>query len=174
MKRILCIAATMAICVLPSLAQQGGKSAGAHLAFGFGDDISNVGFGAKFRYGVTDPIRLEGAFTIFTPKALESWGDARATVSMWDFSVNAHYLYTMSEQLTLYPLAGLGMMGVRSKAEVPGWGSTSASASEFGLNIGGGVDYALTEQWALNGELKFRFGGDWGRTIIGLGATYSF
>ena len=44
---------------------------------------SNGGFGAKIQYNVTTPIRVEGSFN-FLPSGFK--------LSMWDLSVNAHYL----------------------------------------------------------------------------------
>ncbi len=174
MKRILVSligVAMMAVVAIPVSAQKGTKSVGAQVVLGSGDGLSNIGLGAKFRYNVSNPIRLEGAFTYFFEKDL---------VSMWDLSVNAHYLFHVAPRLTLYPLAGLGIMGVT--VDVPkvnlggGIGTIGGrhSDSEFGFNIGGGADYMLNQQWGLNAEVKFRVGGDWNRTLISLGATYAF
>jgi outer membrane protein X len=152
-----------------TLAQsQGDMAAGGNLAFGSGDNFSNIGIGAKFQYNITDPIRLEGSFTYFLEKDY---------LSMWDFSVNAHYLFQVGE-VRLYPLAGLGIIG--SKYNLPSinfggisLGGGSASDSFFGINIGGGIDYDLTEALILNAELKYKIC-DLDRLMLSVGLAYRF
>jgi outer membrane protein X len=158
--------------------EKGSMAAGGNLVFGTGDSFTNFGIGGKFQYNVTDPIRLEGSFTYFLPKKQGISGIAETSVSMWDLSVNAHYLVPVADKLKVYPLAGLGIMGTRASADVDlgEWGSYggSASTSEFGFNIGGGVDYELTDKLILNAELKYRIGSDWSRFLISAGLAYKF
>jgi len=59
-----------------------------------------LGLGAKFQYNLTAPIRLEGSFTYFLEKNY---------TSMWDLNANVHYLFPVSNEVTVYPLAGLGI-----------------------------------------------------------------
>jgi outer membrane protein X len=170
-----------------SAQEKGDMAAGLGVVLGTGNDLTNFGIGAKFQYNVTNPLRLEGSFSYFFPKK-EGEGDFEVSTSMWDLSVNAHYLFSMSERLTFYPLAGLGILGVTSSSEinvpgieVPGLGeyggysdSVSASASQFGINLGGGEDFKLSEKLVLNGQLKYMIAGNWSRLIISAGLAYRF
>ena len=140
---------------------KGDKAVGGNLVLGSGDSYSNIGIGAKFQYNVTDPVRLEGSFTYFLEKDY---------VSMWDLSVNGHYLFPVSDQITVYPLAGLGILG--SKASFGGFGS--ASHSEIGLNLGGGCDYHLNDKVILNAELKYKAGDTWNRLLLSAGVAFLF
>jgi len=56
------------------------------------------GIGGKFRYNLTDPIRIEGAFTYYFPKT-ESFPLLGSTFNyhLLDFSVNGHYLFPVSD-----------------------------------------------------------------------------
>jgi len=51
-------------------------------------------------------------------------------------------------------------------------GGGTESDTDFGINFGGGVDYLLTPQLVLNGEMKFKIAGDWDRFMISAGITY--
>jgi opacity protein-like surface antigen len=126
------------------------------------------------------PLRLEGSFTYFFPKgASASDGFASADVkwNMWDISVNAHWLFPIANKITVYPLAGLGILGVSggAEADLGEWGSysTSASTANFGLNVGGGIDFGLTEKLFLNAEVKYKIC-DWGRFLLSAGLAYKF
>jgi outer membrane protein X len=147
--------------------EKGDKAAGAGLSIGTGDSYTNIGIGAKFQYNVTNPIRLEGAFTYFLEKDL---------ISMWDFSVYGHYLFPIADKITVYPLAGLGFLG--TSVNLPdfgyGIGGGSASHSDFAFTLGGGVDYAVTEQFSIYADLKYKMADYWDRALISAGVTYKF
>lgn len=140
---------------------KGDKAAGANIVFGSGDSYSNIGIGAKFQYNVTDPIRLEGSFTYFLEKDY---------VSMWDLSVNGHWLFPVADQITVYPLAGLSILG----SKVNFGGLASASNSELGVNLGGGIDYKLNSKTILNAELKYKAGDHWNRLLLSAGVAFLF
>ena len=150
---------------------QGDMAVGGDLSIGMGDDYTNIGIGAKFRYNITDPIRLEGAFTYFVKKD---------HLSMWDFSAYGHYLFNVADGFTVYPLAGLGFFGSKvnvPKIEVPGVGTIgggSASNTDFVFTFGGGLDYALTSNLSLNAEMKYKVVDYMDRFVISAGITYKF
>ena len=141
---------------VPAVAQQQGEmAAGGNLLLGTGNSFSNIGIGAKFFYNVTDPIRLAAEFDYFLEKDL---------MSMWDFSVYGHYLFPVADKLVAYPSVGLGMVGVSVG---------SFSSSDFALSLGGGVDYELSPNLALNGELRYKIM-DGSRLNIVVGVAYKF
>jgi outer membrane protein X len=162
MKHFLQKAAIAAIAVTMSMAavaqQKGDKAAGGNLVFGSGNSYSNIGIGAKFQYSVTDPIRLEGSFTYFLEKDY---------VSMWDLSVNGHYLFPVADKVTVYPLAGLGILGTKVD-----FGFGSSSDSNLGVNLGGGADFKLSDRVILNAELKYKTGDVWDRLLLSAGVAF--
>ena len=165
MKKVFKIAIVAIAAVTMSVAaqaqQKGDMAAGGSLVIGTGDSFTNVGISGKFLYNVTDPIRMEGSLTFFLKKN---------NVSFWDISVNGHYLFPVADQITVYPLAGLGIFG--SKVDMGSWGSYSNSDVCF--NIGGGMDFKLTDQLFLNAELKYKIVNHWNRLMISAGITYKF
>ena len=157
---IIAIAAvTMSVAVQAQ--QKGDMAVGGNLVIGVGDSYTNVGLGPKFLFNVTDPIRLEGSFTYFLKKDY---------LSMWDLSVNGHYLFPVADQITVYPLAGLGVFG--SKWDLGIYGNYSNS--DVCVNLGGGVDIKLTDQLFLNGELKYKIVNNWNRLLLSAGVAYKF
>ena len=165
------VIAVLTMSVAVNAQEKGDMAVGGSLVLGSGDSYSNVGIGAKFQYNVMTPLRLEGAFTYFLKKD---------NVSMWDLSVNAHWLFPVTPQITVYPLAGLGILG--SKVSVPSidlgpigsFGGGSASESEVGFNLGGGIDFNLTDKLFLNAELKYKIGNTWDRLLLSAGVGYRF
>ncbi|MDR1983829.1 MAG: porin family protein [Prevotellaceae bacterium] len=171
MKKILKKAAIVVIAmvtmnVAAQAQEKGDMAVGANVVFGSGDNFSNYGIGAKFQYNVLDPLRLEANFTYFLEKDL---------ISMWDFSVNAHWLFPVADKLTVYPLAGLGMLGTSvDLGEFGEYFGGSASDTEFGFNLGGGIDFKLTDKLILNAEVKYKLGSDWNRLLLSAGIAYRF
>jgi outer membrane protein X len=158
--------------------EKGDMAAGGNLVLGSGDSFTNFGIGAKFQYNVTNPLRLEGSFTYFLPKKEGVTGLAETSLSMWDLSVNGHWLFPVADKVTVYPLAGLGVLGTSVSAKVDlgelGNFSGSGSDTEIGLNLGGGVDLKLTDELFLNAELKYKVASTWGRLLISAGLAYKF
>jgi outer membrane protein X len=144
-KIAIAVIALTTISLTANAQQQGDMAWGVQGAFtslkSYPDNVSFLGLGAKFRYNVTDPIRLEAAFTYYLPKD---------EMNLWDFSVDAQWLYPISDKVTLYPAAGLGIYG--QKVSVLGY---SASYSWFGLNLGGGADFNINEKTAITAQLKY-------------------
>ncbi len=161
MKKILTTVICMAfaaIVAIPATAQQKGDMAWG-LQGALATDNSNIGLGAKFRYNVIDPLRLEASFTYFFEKDY---------YSMWDLSVNAQWLFPVSSGVTLYPMAGLGIMG--AKVDIDGLGD--ASDTELGLNLGAGADFAISAKTAITAELKYNTAIE--DLIISAGVAFKF
>ena len=136
-----------------SAQQQGDMAFGGHISQYLESGFSLTGIGAKFRYTVTEQVRVEGAFTYFFPKEVARFMGVSGNVSMVDFGVNAHYLFPITDRFTLYPLVGLGLLGLR--ATVSGGGaSVRNSENHVVLNIGGGADIKVADNISINIEPK--------------------
>ncbi len=173
------VAIALSMTALVANAQvKGDMAAGAKFAFSTGDGWSNIGIGAKFQYNVMDPLRLEAQFTYFMPKKDGTFG-AESKINMWEGGVNAHWLFRLGDKVNLYPLAGLGLLGVKTKVDFGEWGDLigaaggSAGASDFALSLGGGVDFKLSQSFFLNAEAKYLVAGG-GRLVLSAGANFMF
>ncbi|MDR1340616.1 MAG: porin family protein [Prevotellaceae bacterium] len=176
--------------------EKGDLAAGANVILSTGQELTNFGLGAKLQYSITTPIRIEGAFNYFFKKYM---------TSMWDAGLNAHYLFFISDRVTVYPLVGAGFLGTKDKSDAGDYGDyddyggygdyddydydyggyddygdyggydeSASSYKEFGVKLGGGIDFKLTEKLFLNFEAKYRIGDLWNRTFISAGIGFRF
>ncbi len=157
---------------LSASAQAGDKALGAQLVFG--SETNSIGFGVKGQYYFTDQIRGEGSFDYF----LKNKG-----ISMWDINANVHYLFDVANKVKVYPLAGLGYTnwsyrndvlvkneqnGSIDKVEVKG------TDGRIAINLGGGVEYAVTDNIILNAEMKYQIISNYNQLVLGVGVAYKF
>lgn len=149
---------------------KGDKAAGVNLSYGVKDGFSNFGVGAKFQYNFTDALRIEPSATYFFKKDY---------TTMWDVNVNLHYLFQVTEKISVYPLAGLSLVGVKVSYDSFDYGGyeiegASASDSKFGFNVGVGAQYWLSDTFGINFDIKYQLVSDLDRPIFSLGAAYKF
>jgi len=124
-----------------------------------GNEIVLFGIGAKYQRFVSETFRIEASFSYFIPRTdrIElGWGipPIEVSVSLWDLSANAHFLVSVSDNVVWYPLVGLCISGIGGRMSIGGIGE-SDSETFFGINIGTGMDFRLSETLTLNVETKF-------------------
>lgn len=114
-----------------------GIAAGYQLPFTL-DSVEGLSFG------------VDGIFYI--PRS-EGPSGAEVDITAFEVNGNAHYPLSDAGSGKLYALAGLQYAYV--KADVTAFGvSASASDSQIGLNVGGGINFGM-----LFGEAKYSLGG---------------
>lgn len=183
----------LALAGLSSFAQEkGDMSVGVNLGVApcieSGASLTNFGIGAKFRYHVTSPIRVEAD--------LDYWLKSKEC-DVLDFSVNAHYLFKVTDKINVYPVVGLGYARVGSfisyddnfddydfpdygRSSNNPWedmedymdGSSSSSLNRMLINVGVGADYSLTDKISVGAEIKFQYIKDFNRIPFKVGVTY--
>jgi outer membrane protein X len=156
MKKYLALVIVVLIGVATASAQKGEMAVGGNLLYG--TEINSVGLGAKFQYGILDHLRGEASFNYY----FQNKG-----FRMWDLNANAHYLFDITEKFRAYPLAGLTVVN-KSYADV------DDSITRFGLNLGGGCDYNINENWRVNAEFKYSIVSTIDQAVFSLGAVYKF
>jgi len=155
-----------------AMAQSGDIKLGGGLVFGTGvfdiDEIDNsLGIRAEGIYSINQDFRAGADLTFFFPN---SEGDFKAT--LFAINLNGNYLFYSEEGLTAYGLAGLNIAIISLDGPTISGFDTSTSDSEIGLNLGGGVEYAL-DFADLFGELKFGgLGGNADQFVIGAGLRF--
>lgn len=157
MKKILFTFA-MLLVGMTSFAQQGATWVGANFSYGLHSDYKNFGVGAKVQYEFVNNWRAEVSGDYFFKKDY---------LSMWDANLNVHYLIHAGS-LTIYPLAGFTLLGETLKI-----GGYSNSDSDFGFNIGAGLEYPISDGIKLNLEGKYQYVKDWDRPVISLGVAFA-
>lgn len=156
MKKIILLAALFI--VMTANAQKGAQSAGAQLSYG--SEIENLGVGVHYTYNITDQITLAPSFNYFLEKD---------KVNMWDLNFDAHYNFALKENIVAYPLAGLTYTVFDNDF-------TDSSDGYFGINLGGGIAYDISETIVLGAELKYqiRTGDGENEVFFAVKASYKF
>ena len=170
MKKLLLLVCA-AVMSISASAQAGDKALGAQLVFG--SETNSFGLGVKGQYYFTDQIRGEGSFDYF----FKNKG-----VSMWDINANVHYLFDVANKVKVYPLAGLGYTNwsytndvivkeVNGKDKVV---EHKGSDGRLAVNLGGGAEYALTDNVSVNAEAKWQIVNNYNQLVLGVGVAYKF
>ncbi len=129
---------------------EGESSIGGGLVYG--SEIEKLGLQLMYYYFMTATIALGGDITFFFPEKTEFF-DSSITQTLITLNVMAHYVLYTSVIMRAYALAGLNYALFRFKSEGTGF-DMSDSSSEIGLNLGGGIEYALATGFLFL-ELKY-------------------
>lgn len=155
--------------------EEGDFKIGAGLTFGSGVGFASLDNDLGIRldgyYSFTPEIRGGGDFTFYLPK---SEGDVDVTV--WELNFNGNYIFHDEEGLLVYALGGINITGISIDTPSTTIGGQtfggSSSDSEFGLNLGGGIEYAL-DFADLFGEIKLGgLGGNADQFVLGAGLRF--
>jgi outer membrane protein X len=143
MKKLFIILGIALICSasLQVLAQKGDMKLGPTVSYGF--DIKELGVGAKFFYGITDPIRVAPSFNYWLVSGATSW----------EVNLDGNYLFGSGDNMAFYALAGLNYYSVSVD-----FGGGSVTASEIGLNAGAGMQLPLGSKLTGIVEAKYVVG----------------
>lgn len=166
MKRIISIGCLIIGMVLVSnsysMAQDNEVKLGAGLIYG--SEIEQLGIRADGYYRINEEFRIGGALGYFFPNDYGA-GD----LTWFEIDLNGNYIFYEEEEWTIYGLAGLNIMIISIDPDI----GDSDSNSEIGLNIGGGLEYAV-DFGAVFGELKFAgLGGDADQLVLGGGVRFA-
>ena len=92
-------------------------------------------------------------------------------------------LVNVADKFNVYPLAGVGYTnwsyrndvlvkneqnGSIDKVEVKG------TDGRIAINLGGGVEYAVTDNIILNAEMKYQIISNYNQLVLGVGVAYKF
>ena len=186
MKKIL-LTFVSCLMALGAYAGAGDMAAGGHLGVAsmFGG-VTNFGIGAKFQYGITDPLRAEASLNYWFKDS--GW-------HVFDFDINAHYIVYDVNKIKAYPIVGIGYSSVgwsdsysydggdygedvgapkRLSRSSASRSSSSSSNGRFLFNLGIGGEYELTDNLSLDAELKYQYMKNYARLPITIGVIYHF
>ncbi len=164
MKKIFALFSLLFVLLCSVHAQQGRHALGFGL--NYGTQIESMGLGVKYQYNITDPIRIEPSFNYFFEND---------NVSMLDLNVNLHYLFPVGKGVKIYPLFGLTLANWMLDIDDVLLGyDVDDNECRFGVNLGGGVEFDLGRNWAINLEGKYQLVSDFDQGVISLGAVYRF
>jgi opacity protein-like surface antigen len=116
------------------------------------DVAPSAGIGAKMQIFLANNFRSDFSFTYFIPKEFDLMGFSVRS-KMWHLDLNTHGLFVASNVANMYAMAGIAITGIG--VEDVG-SSESESEAFFGLNLGGGLELKLGNNFSLNVEPKWR------------------
>ncbi|MCX6233809.1 MAG: outer membrane beta-barrel protein [Bacteroidetes bacterium] len=172
---------TITGCIILSLAFAQGPSSGKIRIGGglaYGSEIKNLGLNILGTYDITDNIRVAPNLTIFMPHKDEFIGWTYK-LGLWELNLDAHYIIPVNNDMfDVYPLAGINIAFLTSKGEVtdptlqgnPVY-EFSTSDVKFGLNLGVGGEYPISEQLGVFLELRYAIS-DFDQFVVKTGVAY--
>lgn len=131
----------------------------------YGSEIEKLGLQLSYFYFMTTAIALGGDISFFFPEKT-SFIDSSFTQTLFTLNVVAHYVVFTTLIFRAYVLAGLNYAVFRFKSEGE-FISGSSSSSELGLNLGGGIEYALATGFLFL-ELKYILS-DFDQLVLAIG-----
>lgn len=153
---------TMLVVLVSMSAMAQDKKYGVGFNLLYGTEIKNIGFGVKGQYYATEAIRVEGNVAYYLKKD---------DVSMLDINVAGHYLIPIAENLKVYPLAGVGITNWQYGGALK---SLVDNQTKFTINLGGGIQYDVADDFALNAETKYQIIDHYNQVVFAIGAVYKF
>jgi opacity protein-like surface antigen len=132
---------------------------GLQAAYGTNTDF---GIGAKASFGISDKFLASPSINYFFGESAQG-----ASTSVLGINADAHYIASDKNGLSLYPLAGINF--TRSSATVFGM---SASSTEIGFNVGGGLNYELSSSLTGVFEAKYVLSA-FDQAIFSVGVLYN-
>lgn len=169
--------------VSPVLAKMGDKEVNVGLGYGsapasgFG---SAIGFSVGGGYEIQDNTQVRADIASFGWKQTLYGMDLKYT--RMPITVSGRQYYPMQNNLKAYGQLGLEMSMDKVDVAVPGYTSayysvpaTTASASEthFGITPGGGIEFAVTPQISVGGDVAYHIITD-SYFTLGINAGYHF
>lgn len=139
MKKLFMIA-TMMLLSIGAFAQDGKMAFGVDLGYAaYGNSYNPLGLGAKFQYEFVENFRGELSGDYWFKKN---------SVGLWDANLNFQYLFSAAEDVKIYPLAGVTLVGTHG---------LDSNETAFGFNAGAGVEYYLDSNLKLNLDIKYQY-----------------
>lgn len=197
------VLALVLMCSTSAMAQREGLSeAGVNFGYMTGaNGVSNFGIGIKYGYMASDNLRFEASgmyyfkngaesvdyFKGYSKQDMEDYISGKST-DWFDINLNAHYLFNVADQVSIYPIFGFAFMKGKTSFDWKEQASQEAYVPEgqnyktgysdnhfrFGVNLGFGGQYEITEDFAVTLEAKYKLIKDFGNFNIALGCVVLF
>ena len=166
MKKIIAMLVVLFVCGTTVIAGEMKKEGSLMLGYGApGGDLGDIvdggiafGFGYE-GYKINDTLSIggeffytsgEGSFTTAIDYSISTWGLLPYIKASKEINIG-------DNKGDLYGLFGMGIYGVTWDVEFPTVPSlnTSASESEFGVNIGGGIMFPIGEAMKIGADIRY-------------------
>lgn len=146
------IALIIGVGTTSAYADEGTHGIGVNFGYAVGSkDMSNFGLGIRYNYQLSDNIRIEPSFMYY----FDSDKFAEKEINM-----NLHYLFnTANDRFHAYPIFGVTtIFGAEREQGEKGDKDYKEKDSffRFGVNLGAGLQYDCTDDFALVVEARYK------------------
>ncbi len=126
----------------------------------YGTEIENIGIDVTGQYFLKDNMAIETSFTYYLPKDIGLGSDFQFKWS--EFNANLNYYFNANGNISPYGIGGINMTFLSSPditGSLFGGGEIkNTTSSEFGLNIGVGADFSISDSITPFAHLKYVLG----------------
>jgi opacity protein-like surface antigen len=107
-------------------------------------------------YKITVPLHVAGSFTFFYPHIVK-YSSGKSSVYSMMFDINGHYVFNSLDKFEFYGIAGLDFLLTWKNQKISATGAESFTENDnaFGLNLGAGTVFNLSEKVSLFAEAKY-------------------
>ena len=129
----------MAMCLLTAVGMQAqdGKW-GIGLTLGYGTKASQAFLGGRLLYDISDQFDVVGSFNHYFKDG---------ELKTWDINADFHWNVIRHDVFEFYPLVGLTLLHQKI-------GIIDYKDNFFGVNLGAGIMFNLTDHWKVGVEAK--------------------
>lgn len=134
----------------------------------YGTDIESLGVALRAQYGFTSHLRGAGEYKYYID---------RHNLSAWGFNADGHYVFSVSDAVQLYPIAGMSFSRWTldyGRSHIVGLHPLKNSHNRIGLNAGFGAQVAVGRNMFLQMEAKEALIKDHTQFVTSIGFTYQF
>lgn len=167
MKKIF-VFCVMAVAMLMVHAESGEWAVGGQVVYG--TKAETAGIGLHVKNCLTDAFRASLSSNYYFK---------HSGVTAFDVNLEGNYLFGLGEKVRVYPLVGV-VLGIWHADDVNvsyggmNFGVDGQTDTKFGANLGGGIDYLVSEHLGLNAEVKYQIISHASQVVFGIGASYRF
>ncbi len=138
---------------------------GAFLAYG--TEIENVGIGANAEFPILENFTISPSFIYYFPKE-----EIGIKINWFELNANLNYYFVDQDDISAYALGGLNYSSVKVTFDQPWLGSFSNSDGRIGLNLGGGINFKISDNIIPFAEIKYVII-DGGQLVAGAGVKFN-
>lgn len=131
----------------------------------YGSKVESIGIGLRAQYGFTEHLRGMGEYKYYVD---------RHNLSAWGWNADGHYVFGVSETVSLYPIAGVNWTRWTYDPGRSNGLGYKYSNNRIGLNFGFGGQVNVAENSFIQIEVKEALIKDYSQFAISVGFMYQF
>lgn len=131
----------------------------------YGSEVESLGIGLRAQYGFTSHLRGTAEYKYYID---------RHNLSAFGINADGHYVFGVSETVSLYPLAGLNLTRWTYDLGRSNFDGPKYSNDRIGLNLGLGGQVSLTDNTFIQIEAKEAFIKNYSQFVVSVGFMYQF